>query len=89
MKAMKTARIRPMLSDKSGRKAWRLYVRKIRPLARRHAGEFAALDPSSGEYVVARTGVEALDRLRERRPKAQAFLFRIGGLSRLRTWFPA
>ena len=88
MPAMKSARIKPMLSDKAGRKAWGIYVRKIRPLARSHSGEYAALDVPSGEYVVAGTGVEALDRLRERHPGGKPFLFRIGGLARLRTWFP-
>ena len=88
MWAMKTARIRPMLSDRAGRKAWGLYVRKIRPLARRHSGEYAALDVSSGEYVVAKSGLEALDRLHELHPKARAYLFRVGGLARMRTWFP-
>ena len=87
MPPMKTARIRPMLSDKTGRRAWRLYLRKIRPLARRHSGEYAALDVSSGEFEVADTGVQALDRLRESHPKARAFLFKIGGLDRMRTWF--
>ncbi len=89
MPIMKTARIRPMLSDKTGRRAWRLYLRKIRPLSRRHSGEYAALDVTSGEYVVADTGGEALDRLRDQHPRAKPFLFRIGGLPRLRTWFPS
>jgi hypothetical protein len=83
---MRNARIKPMLADKSGRKAWRVYTRSIRPMARRHRGEFAAVDAASGEYVLADTGIHALARLREIRPKAKAFLFRIGGLARLRTW---
>lgn len=62
---MKTVR-RPRVSES--------VVRRINRVEARHKGRIVAIEPVSGDYVIADTQIEALRRARRRHP-GSAFVF--------------
>lgn len=83
---MRNARIRRLLADARGRKAWAIYNRRIKRLRSTSRGSYAAVDVASGDYAVASTALEAIDRVCESHPRSKPYVFKIGGLDRYRTW---
>ena len=48
-----------------------IYMRDILPIAKdEHFGEYVAIDVESGDWEIAETGMDAVNRLRERHPYA-------------------
>lgn len=61
------------------RRGEELYEREIRArLDPQHRGRFLVLDVRSGEYEIADTAIEAIDRLRSRKPGAMLYILRVG-----------
>ena len=60
--------------------AYNIFVRIIRPnLPSEDVGKFLAIDAASGEYEIAPTMMEAVDRLRVLNPAALSFVMRCDG----------
>jgi len=52
-------------------------LRRVHAL-RRHKGKIAAIEPRSGDYVLADTTMEALEQARQRHPDAIFYIVRVG-----------
>ena len=66
-------------AEEAGRLGDEIYDRDIRHLVEAdHHGEFVAIDVDSGDYAIAGSVLAAAERLRARRPDADAWLVRVG-----------
>ena len=64
-----------------------IYMRDILPKAKDdHFGEYAAIDVESGDWEIAEKELDALDRLKERRPDAVNVMFEHIGYQTLRSF---
>jgi len=61
------------------RRGQELYDREVRAnVEPDHNGEFLVIDVETGEYELAATAVEGMDRIQERRPDAPLYIVRVG-----------
>ena len=66
-------------AEETGRLGDEICDRDIRHLVEAdHHGEFVAIDVDSGDYAIAGSVLAAAERLRARRPDADAWLVRVG-----------
>lgn len=64
-----------------------IYLRDILPIAKdNHFGEYAAIDVETGDWEIAKSTMDALDRLKERRPDAVNVMFEHIGYRALRSF---
>ena len=76
--AKKSVRKKPLMSPLA-RKATRLYQTKLKELLEpAYIGKFAAIEPDSGDYFVAKGMTEAMQKARLKHPNKRFFLVRIG-----------
>jgi hypothetical protein len=67
------------VSESVVRRGREIYVRTLRArLEAEHRGQFAAIDPESGEYSIADDELGAVRLLRGRHPGVRPYLVRIG-----------
>ncbi len=72
------------ITEEIARRGREVYEREVRRgVEPEHRGRFLVLDVESGDYEIADDDLEASERLRERRPDALLYGFRVGerGLS--------
>ena len=67
------------LPEETARLGDEIYERDIRSQVEdSHHGRMVAIDVDSGDYAIDDTALAAVERLRERRPKADAWCLRVG-----------
>jgi hypothetical protein len=65
--------------EETARLGKEIYEKDIRHLVEAdHHGEYVAIDVDSGDYAIAGSVLAAAERLRARRPDADAWLVRVG-----------